>query len=160
MKQSLLVLSLVLSFVTSAGAYEDPQLFRSRHNDRTVETVIDTATPAPTDDKVLVEAIAKHKNIRFLEAAHLKVVALLKDDSSGLPHQKFNVVTSTGVKVLCVYNLDQGQRIPLKIGDEVGLGGEFKWTNVGPLMHWLHEDSSNKRPDGYVELAGRRYGLN
>ncbi len=111
-------------------------------------------------DAALVSAIRDQRNKYFLEADGLKVIGLLKDDTQGLPHQKFMVQTSAGNKVLCVYNLDKGQRIPLKIGDTVNLGGEFKWTDQGALMHWLHEDDSNKRPDGYVELAGRRYGLN
>lgn len=113
-----------------------------------------------TDDAPLVKAISNQRNVYYLEAANLKVTRLLPDDSSGLPHQKFLVTTSKGQKVLCVYNLDKGQRIPLKEGDDVGVGGEFKWTSQGALMHWLHADDRGRRPDGYVELAGRRYGDN
>ncbi len=112
------------------------------------------------DDKNLNDAINKHQNVYFLEAASLKVTKLLADDQQGLRHQKFEVVTSQGQKVLCVYNLDQGQRIPLQVGDQVDVGGEFKWTKYGALLHWLHEDSRDKRPDGYVDLEGRRYGQN
>lgn len=158
MKLFILSLSLVFSLVTNAGGRNGGASggFESGFGTAPAQVV----EQAPTDDTKLVQAIAKHRNVYYLEAAKLKVVQLLRDDQQGLPHQKFKVVTSHGDQVLCVYNLDQGQRIPLKIGDEVGLGGEFKMTNVGPMMHWLHEDSSNKRPDGYVELAGRRYGLN
>jgi hypothetical protein len=158
MKLFILSLSLVFSLVTNAGGRNGGS--SGRFEPGYGQTPVEAVAPAPTDDSKLVQAIASHRNVYFLEAAKLKVTQLLRDDTQGLPHQKFKVVTSHGDQVLCVYNLDQGQRIPLKIGDEVGVGGEFKMTNVGPMMHWLHEDSSNKRPDGYVELAGRRYGLN
>lgn len=154
MKFSMLLLSLVFSLSTQAQV-----VFRGGQPQQPIRSQVET-TAAPTDDKNLVQALASHRNVYFLEAAHLTVTGLLPDDQQGLPHQKFMVKTSTGGKVLCVYNLDKGQRIPLKVGDDVGLGGEFKWTNQGGLMHWLHQDDSNRRPDGYVELAGRRYGLN
>lgn len=154
MKFSLLILSLMFSLSIQA------QVAIRGGSQRPAISANLGSTVAPQGDEELVSAISKRRNVYFLEAADLKVTRLLPDDTQGLPHQKFIVQTSNGNKVLCVYNLDKGQRIPLKEGDKVGLGGEFKWTNQGALMHWLHEDDRNRRPDGYVDLAGRRYGLN
>ncbi len=117
-------------------------------------------TTNASNDSALVNAVNSKRNVDFLEASGVTVIELLADDTQGLPHEKFIVRLSNGATVLCVFNLDMGQRIPLKVGDIVDLGGQFKWTNVGALMHWLHADTQNRRPDGYVDLNGKRYGLN
>jgi translation initiation factor IF-1 len=150
----ILVFSLFLSFSTLAQTAAQPQN-EWRKSRRYPELVV----PA-TNDSALVKAVNGRRNVDFLEAKDMTVVRLLADDTNGLPHQKFMVRLSSGANVLCVYNLDMGQRIPLREGDVVGVGGQFKWTNQGGLMHWLHHDPKNHRPDGYVELAGKRYGLN
>jgi hypothetical protein len=56
-----------------------------------------------------------------------------------------------------VYNLDMCERVPLKVGDIISMGGQFIWTNQGALLHWLHFDPRQNRRDGYVELNGKVY---
>jgi hypothetical protein len=98
------------------------------------------------------------RDVDFVEAANVTVVKILPDDTQGLPHQKWVIQLSSGAKVNAVYNSDMGARIPVKIGDKMALGGQFKMTEIGPLIHWLHYDPRGQRPDGYVELNGVRYG--
>lgn len=114
---------------------------------------------AAQDDRDLVRAVQDKRNVHFVEAGDLEVVKLLPDDTQGLPHQRWYVRLSNGAQVFCVYNLDMGGKIPLKVGDRIAIGGEFKMTNVGPLMHWLHDDPRDRRPDGYVDFNGQRYGI-
>ena len=109
-------------------------------------------------DSDLVRAVSGRRDVNFVEASQVVVVRLLSDDTQGLPHQRWYVRLSDGSEVFCVYNLDMGGRIPLKVGSSIGLGGQFKFTNQGPLMHWLHSDPQHRRPDGYVEVDGHRYG--
>lgn len=110
------------------------------------------------NDSDLVRAVNDRRNVNFVEGHNVVVSRLLPDDKAGLPHQRWYVKLSNGAEVFAVYNIDLGQRIPMKIGDVMSLGGEFKMTNVGPLIHWLHYDPSGRRPDGYVEVNGVRYG--
>lgn len=111
------------------------------------------------DDRELVRAVRDKRQIHFIRAANMEVIRLLPDDTQGAKHQRFYVRLSDGQEVSAVYSLESGRdRVPVKVGSRVGLAGEFKWTRFGALIHWLHEDTSNRRPDGYVEISGVRYG--
>ena len=131
---------------------------RNRDRDRNERVENYSTTPA-TNDADLIRAVNDRRNVRFLSAAGLTVSRLMEDDSVGRPHQRWFVRLSNGQEVFCVYNLDMGGRVPLRVGDVIFMAGEFKWTDRGALLHWLHHDPSNRRPDGYVEVGGNRYGL-
>lgn len=110
-------------------------------------------------DAAMVAAVNGRRNINFVEATGMLVVETLPDDRQGLQHQKFVVQLTSGATMLAVYNLDMEgcTYIPVKKGDRVAMGGEFKWTSQGALLHWLHYDPSQRRPDGYVQLNGVDY---
>lgn len=112
---------------------------------------------AVTDDSELVQAVSSRSRVDFVEAANMEVVKVLADDTNGLQHQKWMVKLSSGDIVMSVYNIDMCERVPLKVGDKVSMGGQFVWTPQGGLIHWLHHDPEHTRPDGYVELAGKVY---
>ncbi|MBC7466088.1 MAG: DUF3465 domain-containing protein [Bdellovibrio sp.] len=118
--------------------------------------------PAPgqiaTDDAALVQAVQNQKNISFLTAKGLVVSQLLQDDNQGLPHQKFNVKLSNGRVIMIVSNLDMCEKVPVKIGDVVSVGGQFIPTGkASGLVHWTHKDPRHTRPDGFIELGGHVY---
>ncbi len=134
----------VLSFSTSsAKSFGDPQ--RSRK-------------AVPQNDSDLVRAVNDRRNVNFVQAGNVVVSRILPDDNVGSPHQKWYVRLSNGKEVIAVYNSDMGRRVPMKVGTTMALGGEFKMTNIGPLIHWLHYDPRGNRPDGYVIVDGVRYG--
>jgi hypothetical protein len=115
--------------------------------------------PTVTDDADLVRAVTDQKRLSYIQAAGLTVDTLMPDDTQGAKHQKFFVKTSRGQRVLLVYQLDCGhERVPVKVGDKVGVGGEFIYDR-GALVHWLHSSSRKTRPDGYIEHNHLRYGL-
>lgn len=118
-----------------------------------------TGGAASGGDAAIVNAANTRRNADFLEGSGMVVVQILPDDTQGLSHQKFFVQLSNGQRMLAVYNLDMGscERIPVKVGDLVAMGGEFKWTNQGALLHWLHYDPTQQRRDGYVQLNGKDY---
>lgn len=108
-------------------------------------------------DADLVEAFSNQKRVNFVEGAGMVVTKLLPDDTSGLKHQKWIVRLSNGKLMQAVYNSDMCPRVPVKVGDVVSMGGMFLWTKEGGLLHWLHKDPRQNRPDGYVELDGVYY---
>jgi hypothetical protein len=110
------------------------------------------------DDSDLVRAVNDRKNVFFVQAGQVQVIQILPDDNKGLKHQRWYVQLSNGSKVFAVYNTDVTARVPLQVGQVMSLGGEFKWTQDGALIHWLHEDPKNRRPDGYVEINGKKFG--
>lgn len=111
------------------------------------------------NDAQLVAAVNARKSVNYAEGSNMQVVKLLPDDTVGLKHQKWIVRLSSGQLMQAVYNLDLCERVPLKVGDVVSMGGQFVWTNQGGLLHWLHFDPRKLRKDGYVGLNGKLYCL-
>lgn len=111
-----------------------------------------------SDDSALVAAEESHQNVYYVEAGNLTVSNILPDDTTGLPHQKWQAKLSDGQTVTVIYNSDMGARVPIKIGDKFGVGGQYIQTPGGGLIHWLHDDPKHNRPDGYVYLNGVVYG--
>jgi hypothetical protein len=106
----------------------------------------------------VMDAIKQKKNLYYVEIKDVKVSKILPDDTQGLPHQRWLVKLADGREIMAVYNTGEFSRVPMKEGDVVNMGGEFKMTEVGPLIHWLHEDPRDRRPDGYVQRDGVEYG--
>jgi uncharacterized protein DUF3465 len=111
-----------------------------------------------TDDSALVAAVESHRNIFYVEAGNLTVSNILPDDTKGLPHQKWQAKLSNGTTITLIYNSDMGVRVPVKVGDKFAVGGQYIQTPGGGLVHWLHDDPHQTRPDGYVYLNGVVYG--
>lgn len=152
-------LLLVVSSLTpfSAEAKHCRDCDRNRERGGSIAAPLQAQSQAQNDSD-LVRAVNDRRSVHFVEAANVVVTRILPDDTSGLPHQRWYVRLSNGTQVLCVYNLNMGNKIPLQMGSTLTIGGEFKWTSQGPLMHWLHDDPKDRRPDGYVEMNGVRYG--
>ncbi len=110
------------------------------------------------DDSALVAAFESHKRVDYVEAGNLTVSQILPDDTKGLTHQKWQATLSDGNTVTIIYNTDLGNRVPVKIGDHFGVGGQYIPTGHEGIIHWLHDDPKHMRPDGYVYLNGFVYG--
>lgn len=108
-------------------------------------------------DAQIVSAVESHKRQNFVEGADMEVVQVLPDDTAGNQHQKWVVRLSNGKTMQAVYNSDMCPHVPVQVSDRVAMGGMFLWTNVGPMLHWLHHDPRGNRPDGYVMLNGVFY---
>lgn len=110
------------------------------------------------NDTELVQATESQRNAFYIEAGNLTVTKILPDDTSGLPHQKWQTRLSNGKVVTIVYNSDMGDRVPVEIGDKFSVGGQYIYYPNGGVVHWLHDDPRGRRPDGYVFLNGIIYG--
>lgn len=141
-------------------SHQESEQQDERRNQKPSEEADDTegsVSQNPSDDSKIVKAVEKRRRVDFVEGGGMVVVQVLEDDRSGLQHQKWVVRLSNGVKMQAVYNLDMCERVPLKVGDIVSMGGQFVWTNQGAMLHWLHYDPRQNRPDGFVELNGKVY---
>lgn len=112
----------------------------------------------PEGQRDVADAQQRGKGVNYLEVHGAVVSKILPDDTQGRPHQKWVVALANGRTLLSVYNSDMGERIPLKVGDTVSMGGQYIWDRSGGLIHWLHHDPKGRRPDGWVELNGVVYG--
>lgn len=78
------------------------------------------------------------------------VTRILADDNKGSRHQRFIFTTSDGLSLLVAHNIDLGFRIPLKIGDQIVIYGQYEWNNKGGIIHWTHHDPKNQHPGGWI----------
>ena len=79
-----------------------------------------------------------------------------KEDTNGLPHQKFLLKVDNETTLQIVSNLDFG-RIPLVVGKQISVCGEYKKVGKG-MIHWTHFDPHGGHPDGFSVLDGKLYG--
>lgn len=110
---------------------------------------------SPGDDNQIVNAMNSQRRTRFVEGKNLVVTQLLPDDTSGSQHQKFVVRLSNNKTIQIISNLDMCPKVPVRVGDQAGVGGEYIPTGNSGLVHWVHWDPRGSRPDGYIELGGQ-----
>jgi hypothetical protein len=73
-------------------------------------------------------------------------------------HEAFDVRSDDGHTLEIVDNVKLAPRVPVVAGDRIAVCGELvPDARRGPLVHWTHHDPRGLHPDGYIELAGRRY---
>lgn len=137
--------------------YRDKHNYPKNSEDQNNDGPVQSGQPATGGDAKIVAAVNSKRRLDFVEGSGMVVTKLLPDDRNGLEHQKWVVRLSNGATMQAVYNLDMCEYIPLKVGDVVSMGGQFIWTNQGALLHWLHYDPRQNRPDGYVEVNGKVY---
>jgi len=112
----------------------------------------------PGGQQAIAQAQRSGRGLNFVEVTDVEVVRVLPDDTQGLQHQKWMVALADGSQILVVYNMDICDRVPVQVGQRQSIGGQYIWDRGGGLLHWVHADPRHKRPDGYVEANGVRYG--
>jgi hypothetical protein len=86
-----------------------------------------------------------------------RVDRLLADDDDGSRHQRFIVRLPSGHTLLVAHNIDLAPPVPLEVGDQVSIRGQYEWNDRGGILHWTHHDPDGDRPGGWIELRGNRY---
>ncbi len=81
----------------------------------------------------------------------------LPDDTEGSRHQRFIVRLRSGHTLLVAHNIDLADRVPLSVGGEVRIRGEYEWNAEGGVLHWTHHDPQGRREGGWIEWEGTRY---
>ncbi len=151
----LVLLSLTATLVISTAEAKRGGNNNGNNNSRGEDS--STVNNPNVGDAAIVRAVDGRKRVDFVEGSGMVVTKLLPDDNVGLKHQKWVVRLSNGKEMQAVYNSDMCPRVPVKVGDVVAMGGMFLWTEVGPMIHWLHHDPKGSRPDGYVMINGTYY---
>lgn len=123
--------------------------------DRSGQAAASQTVPG-TDDS---EAIAAQQSraVKVVITVAAPVSRILRDDTRGLPHQKFLISLSNGTTVLVAHNTRQAPRVPVNVGDIVRIHGEYIWNNKGGLIHWTHHSDRPGHEGGFIELNGKRY---
>lgn len=84
------------------------------------------------------------------------VKKILAEDHKGTAHQRF-ILKVENLSILVAHNIDLAPRVPVKVGDEVILHGEYIYKDKGGVLHWTHRDPRHKHPDGWICFQGKIY---
>lgn len=101
-------------------------------------------------------AFADRTSGRWL-ALSATVVRLLPDSYGRYEHQRFVVRCSDGHTILIVNDISVGERAPVRVGDLVGVRGQYIWNQQGGLLHFTHRGSGDA--SGWILLGNRLYSL-
>lgn len=85
-----------------------------------------------------------------------KVKKILSDDHKGNAHQRF-IVDAGKVTVLVAHNIDLAPKVPLHIGDQVAIYGEYIYKEKGGVLHWTHHDPRHNHDEGWICFNGKMY---
>jgi hypothetical protein len=85
-----------------------------------------------------------------------RVQRLLPDSVGQYRHQRFLVRCPAGQTVLVVNDVSLGERVPVRVGDEVGIRGEYVWNFRGGLVHFTHHDPGGGQ-GGWILRNGHVY---
>ena len=109
------------------------------------------------DAGAIVEAFATHRNLPQVQGSGV-VTKVLKDDTKGLPHQKFLLKVSDNITILVAHNIDLAPRVAdIHEGDSVEFKGEYIYTPKGGTVHWTHKDPRGHHAGGYLKHNGKTY---
>jgi hypothetical protein len=104
----------------------------------------------------LLQAQSDHARKVEVEFA-ARVKKLLRDDTKGLPHQRFLLLLDNGTTVLVAHDTKYAPKVPLHPGDMVTIKGEYIWNERGGVVHWTHRSDTPRHEGGFIEYAGNRY---
>jgi hypothetical protein len=105
---------------------------------------------------IVQEAYLNRESDLMVEVAGT-VVRMLADEGSGVPQQRFVIELLDGRRLLVLHDLKSGDRVPIALGDQVTVRGEYRWSEPGGSLHWTHREGSRDDRDGWIRHEGRRY---
>lgn len=109
------------------------------------------------DDRNVVEEAFRHQRSDITIEVTGQVERILKDDRDGSRHQRFVLRLSGSLTLLVAHNIDLAPRVPLAVGDEVTVRGEYEWNPKGGVLHWTHHDPQQRRAGGWIQHRGQLY---
>ncbi len=107
------------------------------------------------DNTEFDKAYANHAQ-KAMVSVKGQIRKILSDDNKGSRHQKF-IITVNGKSVLIASNMDLVKKIPIDVGDEIVIKGEYIWNEKGGVIHWTHRDPRHQHPDGFIYYKGKLY---
>ena len=85
------------------------------------------------------------------------VVRVVRPVKGNEGHQEFQLRLPNGQVLLVVRNTRAGARGPLEASDQVTVRGNYRWSELGGVIHGAQRDYSLGRMHGWVELDGKKY---
>lgn len=85
-----------------------------------------------------------------------EVVRLLLDNQDGAS-QAFFIRLQNGQDLLILHDLVQADRVPVAIGDQVTVRGEYSWSETGGTIRRTYRDHGVGRRHGWIEHRAIRY---
>lgn len=98
------------------------------------------------------EAFAGHLD-QVMLTTRGAISKVLEDDHEGVAHQRFIVTLPSGATLLVLNNLERAYRLPVGVGQNVEVRGQYRWNKHGGLMHETHHDDRTKHQDGWIILT-------
>jgi hypothetical protein len=94
-----------------------------------------------------------------------KILPDFDNPRNGLVHEQFLIKMSDGTDVFVAHDLNYAPRVPLQVGEDIKLKGEWIPTNenhggvdtIG-VLHWTHHsEDEHRHQSGYIEAGGQHY---
>jgi hypothetical protein len=110
------------------------------------------------DDAAVVSDFHDHRS-QVEVTADGSVIRLFPDRSSSTgTHEQFIIRLRRGdLTVEIEHNITIGARVPVALGDQVVVHGEYIWNSEGGLIHFTHHDPQGTHESGYIIDAGKTY---
>ncbi len=143
------IVAIVVVLLTSSYYYfieNYPQLQQNKQ-DKTIAT--------QKNDNSLLPQLIKSKNSGKIVTFKAKVIKKLADDLEGDKHQKMILKIGNNT-LLLAHNIDKAPRVPVAIGDEIIVRGEYQYNELGGIIHWTHR-SNNAHPAGWIKYKNKKY---
>lgn len=85
-----------------------------------------------------------------------RVTRLLADAHGRYTHQRFITACASGQTIEVVNDISIGTRVPVVVGGQVTVRGQYIWNDLGGLVHFTHHDPEGG-PGGWIRYGGRTY---
>ena len=121
-------------------------------------TLVAACMPAAPDNETVRRDFAEHRSNVEVTAAGAVTTILADAPGADGTHQRF-ILRLTGLTqtVLVENNVSIGRRVPIAVGDDVTVHGEYVWNDQGGLIHFTHHDPVHTHEGGWISLRGARY---
>ena len=86
-----------------------------------------------------------------------EVVRVVRPVKGNEGHQEFQLRLPNGQLLSVVRNTSAEDRVPLVASDQVTVRGNYRWSELGGVIHGVQRDYSLDRMHGWVELDGKKY---
>ncbi len=117
--------------------------------------VLTTDGRLSSSDNVFHNAF-KEKKRKIVINGSGKVIKILTDQFGGGKRQRFLIILSSGQKLEIKHNIDEINRLPVKIGDSVEFSGIYNWNKKGGKISKTDSRSRNNQ-SGWLKLNGTMY---
>ena len=116
------------------------------------------ASNGPVDNTVVCNAYAQRASHIEVNAEGAVTRVLGTHPGIESPHTGFIVrLKPCGITVRVEANTDFTGVVPVRVGDDVSMRGEYEYYAQGGVIHWTHRDPRGRHPGGWVTVGGKTY---